>query len=156
VSDCTVKIIKAEPTFVTKFWDKFVPYLEVLIEREEGVKPTMRRLNNVLMGINTRALDFWVGVRFNGAEREMLGFFITSKCVGGPSGGDTLWVSYLCGMSDIPEEAWVDGIEELKKWAVMNGCSTIEATTNIQRVVDMCVRNGAEQTSRLRWSVQNG
>jgi hypothetical protein len=56
-------------------------------------------------------------------------------------------------MSDIPEEAWTDGIEELKKWAAMNGCVTIEATTNVQRVVDMCVRNGAEQTSRLRWSV---
>lgn len=153
MEDCTIKLIKTSASFATNYWDRFVPYLESLVEQEEGRKPTIQHMNNILLGLNSGHLDLWIGVRFNEQEREMLGFLITSKYLGGPSGAGVLWISYLCGMAALPEEAWAAGIEELKQWAALNNCTQLIATTRYAHVAKACMKTGAAQDMRLTWRV---
>lgn len=153
MEDCTIKLIKTSASFATNYWDRFVPYLEALVEQEEGVKPSLQHMNNILLGINSGHLDLWIGVRFNEREREMLGFFMTSKYLGGPTGGGVMWILYLCGMAAIPADAWKVGIEEIKQWAVLNGCNKIIATTKHTHIINIATSLGAVRDTRLIWSV---
>lgn len=137
--------------FVSRYWHEFVPYIEKLTAEEDNKPPSLAALNNVLAGIQSGHMKMWVGVAYEGEDKKLLGFFITSKYVGGPSGADILYVSYLTGLTSLPDEAWYEGLQTVKREAVSEGCTKIVATTKWRRVVEWAERLGATVDSRLTW-----
>lgn len=124
-----------------------------MLFEEEGVKPTLAALNNILSGIQSRELVMWLGVQYVGNKRIMLGFFITSKYVGGPAGSQFLHISYLRGLEQLPEEVWQEGFSTVMRHAISEGCNALVATTRHKHIVDIAKKLGAQIDNRIIWRI---
>jgi len=118
-----------------------------MIEKEEGVEPTITRTNALLTGFTTGHLTLWMGVNDN----KLIGFFVTSKYVGGPVGSSILYLSYLCGMDKIPPSTWHKTMTLLRQHMADSGCDMLIATTDSEKIKNIAENFGATVDHRLVW-----
>ena len=117
------------------------------MQEEENVKPSLARLNVLLKGFVSGDLHLWVCV----VNNRLVATFVTSKYVGGPAGGQILYLSYLHGLERIPLSAWEIAKNELKSTMEKEGCSLLIAHTKHENVKTLAKSLGAKVDYRLIW-----
>jgi len=118
-----------------------------MIEGEEGVEATIARTNALLAGFSSGHLTLWMGL----SENKLIGFFVTSKYVGGPAGGNILYLSYLRGMDKIPPSTWHKTMTLLRQHMASTGCDMLIATTDSDKIKNIAENFGATVDHRLVW-----
>lgn len=142
-----VHVFQANGEFVAKYWSVLVGYFGEMIQAEENVEPTLARTNELLHGFISGTLHLWVATSMN----SIVGFFVTSKYVGGPAGSGLMYLSYLRGLDTVPKSTWASTVTALKDHMAAEGCSVLIATTKNERVRDLAQKLGAQVDYRLTW-----
>ena len=138
-------LIKLLPEQVSKYWVELRPAIE------KALPPTgdANRMQNVLSSILMDRLKVWASFYEKDGKRVFNGVVTTAIEDELGTSNRALLIYSVFGYSDSSPKDWFAGLETIKKYALAEGCTHIKAYSNIDNVVAMAARLGADTSYRL-------
>ena len=131
-------LIKLLPDQVNRHWEPIRYALLV------SLPPTARvdRENNILKALLSGEMDAWVATR----DARPVGVLVTTLTMDGASETKNLLVYALASLDEtiLPDDVWLEGIEQLRKYAESKGCHRIIGYTESSRIAQMIQKVGGQ------------
>jgi hypothetical protein len=140
-------LIKFLPAQVAQAWNELSEY--ILFALPPTAKPNISR-KKLLESVNDGRLTFWVMTEVrHGQPVKKLGVISTTLLTDPVLGVRNLLIYSLATMANMPEEAWIEGLQALQKYAKANCCSAILAYSEVPQIISIVEKLGGKASVRL-------
>lgn len=138
-------LIRLLPEQVSEHWQEIRPAIE------GALPPTSvgGRMQNVLSEVLTDKLKVWVNFYEKEGKKIFNGVVTTSIIIEIGTGSKSLLIYTVFGYNESSQRDWMDGLATLRKYAKAEECTSIVAYSNIDNVIAMASRLGADTSYRL-------
>lgn len=123
-------LIEMLPTDVTRYWDQVKKAVDSTLPRDIPQRITV--LNNVFSALINRRIQCWA---YRESSKEpIIALVLTLLRKDAFSEESELVICSVYSFKLVPEEAWVDVLRTLQRYAVGRGCWRVVAYTNVPRI----------------------
>ncbi len=132
-------LVKLLPDQITRNWDTIGYAIEISLP-PTAVKSD-ETMNNILMALLDGRIDCWISLNEDGRIGGVISTVVMYDDIVGVK---NLLIYSLFAFEWADENAWLDGLEALKKYAIGKGCSRITGYTEFDSIIERVKSMGGE------------
>jgi hypothetical protein len=137
-------LIRLLPEQASRNWN------DIKFAIEESLPPVVGmqsdRMSNILKAVLTEELIVWVSAE---KDKDISGILITAFTFDKPSGTKSLLLYCVYGYGDVNRNAWIEGAETIRKFAIGEKCNRIIGYSDTPSIIKFVESIGGETKYRF-------